>query len=110
MSIYSRMGDIERVEGTQRVEGRDAQKILRVWRKQRFRGYSPATCHQPPYALKFYSKDKVVLFATLCWACRNVTFIVPKSRHWVEFEHDSEAAKMLRDIFQKAFPSERKSG
>jgi len=110
MSVYSRMGDIERVDATRLVQGRDAQAILRVWRKQRFLGYSPAMCHQPPYAIKFYSKDKVVLFATVCWACRNVTFIVPKMKHWVEFQFDSKAAKMLREIFQKAFPSETKFG
>jgi hypothetical protein len=110
MSIYSRMGDIERVDATRLVQGQDAQNLLRVWRKQRFLGYSPAICHQPPYAIKFYSKDKLVLFATVCWACSNVTFVVPKMKHWVEFEHDSQAAKMLREIFQKAFPSETKFG
>ena len=110
MSIESRMGNVEKVDATKLVEGREAQNILAVWRKQKFSGYSAAACHQPPYALRFYSKGKVVLFATVCWACHNVTFIVPDTKHWVDFKSDSQAAKLLREVFEKAFPSEKKFG
>ena len=110
MSIESRMGDVEKVDATKIVEGQDARNIFAIWRKQKFTGYSAAACHQPPYALKFYSKGKVVLFATVCWACHNVTFIVPDTKHWVDFKSDAQAAKLLREIFEKAFPSEKKFG
>ena len=110
MSIESRMGNIEAVDATRFIEGKEAQNILRIWRKQKFSGYSAAACHQPPYAIKFYAKGKVVLFATICWQCHNVTFIVPNIESWVEFASDSKDAKIFKEIFQKAFPSENKSG
>lgn len=110
MSIESRMGNIEKVEATKLVEGQEAQNILAIWRKQKFSGYSAAACHLPPYALRFYSKGQVVLFATVCWACHNVTFIVPNTKRWVDFKSDLQAAKLLREIFEKAFPSEHKFG
>lgn len=110
MSIESRMGDIEKVDATKSIEGADAQNILGVWRKQQLIGYSAAACHQPPYALKFYSKGKMVLFATVCWECHNIAFIIPDVKHWVEFQSDSQTAKALKKIFERAFPSEKKFG
>jgi hypothetical protein len=108
MSVESRMGAIERVTATKLVRGREARNILSVWRRQRFGGRSAAMCHEPPYALKFYSKGRVVLFATICWACHNVMFDVPETKDAVAFAADSRSGKMLREIFEKAFPSERK--
>ena len=61
LSVESRMGNIEKVEATKLVERKEAQNILGVWRKQKLWGYSNAACHQPPYALKSYSKGKMVL-------------------------------------------------
>lgn len=108
MSVESRAGAIERVTATRLVRGREARKIVSVWRRQKFWGRSPAMCHEPPYALKFYAKGRVVLFATICWACHNVIFDVPEIEGAVAFEADSRSGKMFRRIFDKAFPSERK--
>ena len=71
---------------------------------------SVAACHQPPYALNFYSNGKMVLFVTVCWSCHNIAFIVPDVKHWVDFQADSQAANMLKEIFEKAFPAEKKFG
>lgn len=108
LSVESRAGAIERVTATRLVRGREARNIVSVWRRQKFWGRSPAMCHEPPYALKFYSKGRVVLFATICWACHNVIFDVPEIEGAVAFEADSRSGKMLREIFDKAFPSDRK--
>ena len=102
------MGNIEKVNSTKSLDGEAAREILRTWRKQRFIGKSFSACHQPPYAIRFYSKGKTVLFATICWACSNVTFIVPDVKYWVEFPADSEEARLLREVFIKAFPSEQR--
>lgn len=110
MSIQSRMGNIEKVDATKLVEGQEAQEIIGIWRKQRFQGYSAVVCHEPPYAIKFYSKGKVVLFATVCWMCHNVTFIVPQVKTRIDFDSGSKEGILLRGIFQKAFPYEKKDG
>jgi hypothetical protein len=104
------MGNIERVDATKLVVGQEAREFAMVWRRQRFQGYSPTACHQPPYAIKFYFRGKVVLFATICWTCDNVTFIVPHRKAWVAFVSDSREAVRLKEMFQKAFPSDRKVG
>ena len=110
ISIESRMGNIEKVNATKLVEGQEAQEILNLWRKQHFQGYSSAACHQPPYAIRFYSRGKVVLFASVCWMCHNVTFIVPDKKNWIEFDAESKEGIMLRELFKKAFPSENRFG
>jgi hypothetical protein len=106
LSIESRMGDIENIVATKMIEGQEAQKIADVWRGQGWNGYSAAACHQPPYAIKFYSKGKLILFATVCWDCHNMSFITPDIKKWVEFDVDSKESLKLKEIFQKAFPSE----
>ena len=110
LSIQSRMGNIEKVDATKLVVGKEIKKIVNIWKKQRFEGYSAAACHHPPYAIKFYSKGKVVLFASVCWMCHNITFIVPQVKTWIRFSSRSKEAMMLREIFQKAFPGEKKDG
>jgi hypothetical protein len=104
------MGNIEKVDATKIVEGRETRPVVSIWRKQRFYGRSVAACHQPPYAIKFYSRGEVVLFATVCWMCHNITFIVPDVKYWIGFGSESKEAKALREIFRKAFPSENKVG
>ena len=93
------MGNIERVDATKVIEGQEVQEIVRAWRQQRFAGYSAAACHQPPYAIRFYSRGKVVLFASLCWMCQNVTFLVPEEKGWIRFDAGSNEARRLREIF-----------
>jgi hypothetical protein len=110
MNVESRMGNIEKVDETKIIEGKETQQILNVWREQKYGGGSAAACHQPPYAIKFYSKNKIVLFVTVCWSCHNLTFIVPEVKHWVDFESDTQAAKKLKATFEKAFPSKKKFG
>jgi hypothetical protein len=104
------MGNIEAVNATKTITGQEAQDIVAVWRKQRFTRYTEAACHQPPYALEFYSKGRVVLFATICWMCNNVNFITPDIGQWVYFDSDSKEAEMLKAVFKKAFPAEKTFG
>ena len=44
----------------------EAEKVAQLWRKQSFVSDSPI-CHNPGYAIKFYDRDKLLVYATLCW-------------------------------------------
>jgi hypothetical protein len=67
------------------VEGKEAEKAAQLWRKQSFVSYSPS-CHNPGYAIKFYNRDKLLVYATLCWDCDNIEFLTPKLEKRVGFK------------------------
>ena len=52
------------------VEGELAQQVAHLWR-QLTPGMS-ARCHMPPFGLRFYVKEKLVLQASMCWECDNM--------------------------------------
>jgi len=52
------------------VEGELAQQIAHLWR-QLTPGMS-ARCQMPPFGLRFYVKEKLVLQASMCWECHNM--------------------------------------
>ena len=52
------------------VEGELAQQVVHLWR-QLTPGMS-ARCHMPPFGLRFYVKENVVLQASMCWECDNM--------------------------------------
>jgi hypothetical protein len=95
--------DVGPVNGKRLIEGRAAEKIARVWRKQTFVGRSTAACHNPPYSISFYSRGRVVLSGSVCWACSNVYFGVPKRKYMVKFLADSPTGQLLYETFRKAF-------
>lgn len=73
-----RSGDLwnGEIESSKIVEGSEAQKIASLWRTQTYLPYS-AICHFPGYAIKFYSREKLTVYATLCWECDNIGFETP---------------------------------
>ena len=97
--------DVGPVNGKRLIEGQAAEKIARVWRKQKFVGRSTAACHNPPYSISFYSRGKVVLSGSVCWACSNVYFGVPERKYMVKFLADSPDGQLLYETFKKAFSS-----
>lgn len=74
--------------------------------QQKLVGQSPEACHQPAYGIKFYSKGRLLLFATICWSCRNIDLIVPESKGWIEFDSLSRNGQLLKRVFTNAFPKE----
>lgn len=105
LRIDSTEGNIDDIGATKMVEGEEAQKIAAVWRGQRLMGISYVACHLPPYAIKFYEKGKLVLFASVCWECQNIGFETPLIKPYIEFDINSKQSLKLKEIFQKAFPS-----
>ena len=59
--------------------------MAQLWRKQSFVSDSPI-CHNPGYAIKFYDRDKLLVYATLCWECNNIEFLTPKLEKYVGFD------------------------
>jgi len=103
LSIDDSGQDIGPVNGARTLKGAQAQRVATIWRKQRFIGPSASACHQPPFAVKFYSGGKVVLHATVCWGCSNISFIVPRREYRVKFLADSANGQLLYETFRKAF-------
>jgi hypothetical protein len=103
LSIDDNGQDIGPINGTRTLKGSRAQQVATIWRKQRLFGPSASACHLPPYAVKFYSGAKVVLYATVCWGCSNIDFIVPERKYRVKFLADSANGQLLYETFRKAF-------
>jgi hypothetical protein len=68
----------------------EAEKVAQLWRKQSFDS-DDVICHNPGYAIKFYNRDKLLVYATLCWGCDNIEFLTPKLEKRVGF--DAEGIK-----------------
>lgn len=104
----SELGDIHSIAATKVVENTQAREIASMWRSQAFDLKYSAMCHEPPYAIKFYSRGKVVLYASICWACSNIVILEPiLSRQG--FNKESRAAKNLLRMFSESFPKQRES-
>jgi hypothetical protein len=103
LSIDDSGQDIGPINGTRTLKGSRAQQLATIWRKQRLAGPSAAACHYPPFAVKFYSGKRVLLYASVCWACSNIDFIVPRREYRVKFLADSANGQLLYETFRKAF-------
>jgi hypothetical protein len=98
----TRMGSIE---ATSQVKDKDVPAIIALWRRQTIYDYSPAACHDPSFAIRFYSKGKVTLFASVCWGCSNIDFMVPAADSWAGFEGTSPAGQELLSLLKSTFPN-----
>lgn len=94
---------IDSIEATKVIEGREAQAIAALWRAQNYRWRTPI-CHYPAFGIKFYSKGKLILYASLCWQCDNIIFREPRLGVMQGFNGSSRKGKQLLEVFLKAFP------
>ena len=94
---------VESIEATKVLEGSDAQAVAALWRKQDYRRLA-AICHYPAYGIKFYSKGKLLAYASLCWECDNIIFLTPKLEGKQAFDGDSKRGRELLEVFTRAFP------
>jgi|GEM_PF-3164428 len=96
---------VERNDGikvleTKTLEGEEAKKIASLWREQYWGGLG-ARCHFPPYAVKFYSGDKLIVYASVCWECHNIGFSTLD--FYQGFNAENDEAKKLFEAFNKVF-------
>ena len=91
------------IESSKMIEGSEAQKIASLWRRQTYYPYS-AICHFPGYAIKFYSREKLIAYATLCWECNNIGFEMPDLKRTQGFGGKDRKGQQLLQVFRTAFP------
>ncbi|MBS1793574.1 MAG: hypothetical protein JSS81_06960 [Acidobacteria bacterium] len=88
-----------------------ARKVAAVWRKLEYRPGLSA-CHEPHYSVEFYARGRLIVRASVCWACDNIFFSVPRLFKQVDYEHntqnflaDGKYGQRLAEIFKAAFAS-----
>lgn len=64
-----------------------------LWRRLPYFGQD--RCHFPPYGLRFYQKDAIILEASICWECNNIWIELPDSKSHYEFNGNSAPAQKL---------------
>lgn len=93
---------IESIAASKVIEGQEAQAIATLWRTQNYRAAS-AICHYPAYGMKFYARGRVVLYASICWQCDNIEFMIPGLKSRLGFAGGSRKGQALLEVFRKAF-------
>ncbi len=94
---------IDKVNATKILTGKEAQAVATLWREQEYGG-TGAACHEPAYAIKFYAKDKAILYVSVCYGCQNIEFLEPTQKNHLGFGARSKKGQALLQAFQKAFP------
>lgn len=94
------------IDATKVLRGPEAQKIASLWRGQT---YTPnvSACHEPAYAIKFYAKGKLLVYATVCWSCNNMRFITPELNGEQNFAGGDKRGEQLSEVFRLAFSETR---
>jgi hypothetical protein len=95
-----------KIEASKVFKGTEAQKVASLWRKQTY-NQNLGACHEPAYAIKFYSKGKLLAYATVCFACSNIFLVTPKLHRTQTFEEGNKRAEQLYEVFRLAFAETR---
>jgi len=90
------------IAATRILKGAEAQKVASLWRRQT---YTPnlSACHEPVYAIKFYHRDKLIAYASVCWSCNSIFFITPNLHRTQSFAGGDKRGEELSEIFRLAF-------
>jgi hypothetical protein len=84
------------------LKGAEAQKVASLWRRQTYTSNLSA-CHEPAYAIKFYHREKLIAYASVCWSCNSIFFIEPNLRRTQSFAGGDKRGEQLSEIFRVAF-------
>lgn len=91
---------------TKVLEGAEAQKLASLWRRQTYTS-GLAACHNPAYAVKFYSRGKLLAYASVCWSCNNIFMITPKLTTTQSFRGYDRRGEQLSEVLDAAFAEGR---
>ena len=91
-----------KITATKVLRGTEAQKVASLWRRQTYTS-SLAACHEPAYAIKFYSGKRLLAYASVCWSCNSIFFIEPNLHRTQSFAGGDERGEQLSEIFRLAF-------
>lgn len=84
------------------LKGAEAQKVASLWRRLSYTS-SLAACHEPDYAIKFYSRERLIAYASVCWSCNSIFFITPNLHRTQSFAGGNKRGEQLSEIFRLAF-------
>lgn len=90
------------VLATKVLKRADARKVATLWRRQTYTS-GLAACHNPAYAIKFYSRGKLLAYASVCWSCNNILMITPKLTRTQSFRGYNRRGEQLSELFESAF-------
>jgi hypothetical protein len=90
------------------IEGAVARRIAALWRTQPY-GPDMSACHFPAYGVRFYSKTRPIVYATVCWACNNILFFDPDFKGGLHFDGDYKNGQQLLEIFKGAFSEKKRA-
>jgi hypothetical protein len=91
-----------KIADSRMLKGAEAQKVASLWRRQTYTSNTSA-CHEPAYAIKFYSRGKVIGYASVCWSCNSIFFITPDLHRTQSFDGGDKKGEELSEIFRLAF-------
>ena len=92
-----------KINDSKTLAGSEAQGVAYLWRRLAYRSISP-DCHNPAYGIRFYSQGKLLVFATVCYECDNIEFVIPQLERRQGFLGDSRTGQSLLRVFRSAFP------
>jgi hypothetical protein len=84
------------------LKGAEAQRVALLWRHQTYTSNLSA-CHEPAYAIKFYSRERLIAYASVCWSCNSIFFINPNLHSTQSFAGGNNRGEQLSEIFRLAF-------
>jgi len=90
------------IDATKILRGTEAQKVASLWRMQTFTP-NVSACHEPAYAIKFYAKGKLLVYASVCWSCDNIRFITPELNGEQNFAGGGQRGEQLSEVLRLAF-------
>jgi hypothetical protein len=84
------------------LKGAEARKVALLWRRQTYTS-SLSACHEPAYAIKFYARNRLIAYASVCWSCNSIFFITPNLHRTQSFAGGDQRGEQLSEIFRLAF-------
>src|SRR5687767_1020203 len=67
-----------------RLIGNLAQQIANLWRELPESGQM--RCHNPPFGLRFYNTNRLLLQGSICWECNNIYGDLSGKEFFYEFD------------------------
>jgi hypothetical protein len=90
-----------------RVEGETAQRLAQLWRQ--LPPDEPMRCHTPPFGLRFYAGNQLLVQGSVCWRCNNIFIEENGEGSGYSFNGQHEDSQklyaLLRQIIDQAFES-----
>ena len=86
-----------------RFEGEEASAFTALW--NRLPAGRQARCHVPPFGFRFFNQSELVLQASVCWMCNNISGNVSGDEFWYAFNADAPVSQELLRAAKALFPN-----